>query len=445
MIELLRTFTPRAEIILEEVPAPQKLAAYSFAFTADISNGLSGDAEEEVASGRFVILHEPGGQDTWEGEFRCVTFMRADVDSEMQEDPLLPEVGWNWLLDSLQNTGAEFSAPSGTVTRVSSASFGKLSPRSDDSEIEIRASWSPQIESAEDIFSHVQAWCNLMTEYSARAYLIQIKRTNGGLHLIDPIPFGPHHPCFIQLNSLISNEEVILHASTQDLPCLRELGIEPQILFDTELGGRIAGLPRVGLGPLLETLMGVSLAKEHSAADWSKRPLPSEWLNYAALDVELLVELRDKVYQLLVDAGKWEWAQEDFASIISAPPPPARIDPWRRTSGMHKIKKRLHMAVVRELWQTRNTLAQELDISPGRLLTDAAISEIALASENTPLLNRKHLEKVLRPIGLRARWFENSELWITSIASALALTEDQCTEHGVRVIELIELRNSGVA
>ena len=265
-------------------------------------------------------------------------------------------------------------------------------------------------------------------KYSSRAYLIQIKRNNGGLHLIDPIPFGPHHPCFIKLNSLIANEEVILHASTQDLPCLRELGIEPQILFDTELGGRIAGLPRVGLGPLLETLMGVSLAKEHSAADWSKRPLPIEWLNYAALDVELLVELRDKVYALLVDAGKWEWAEEDFASIISAPAPAPRLDPWRRTSGMHKIKKRLHMAVVRELWQARNTLAQELDISPGRLLTDAAISEIALASENTPLLNRKHLEKVLLPIGLRARWFENSELWISAIATALALPEDQWPE-----------------
>ena len=265
-------------------------------------------------------------------------------------------------------------------------------------------------------------------KYSSRAYLIQIKRTNGGLHLIDPIPFGPHHPCFVKLNSLIKNEEVILHASTQDLPCLRELGIEPQILFDTELGGRIAGLPRVGLGPLLETLMGVSLAKEHSAADWSKRPLPIEWLNYAALDVELLVELRDKVYQLLLAAGKWEWAKEDFASILSAPAPAPRIDPWRRTSGMHKIKRRLHMAVVRELWQARNTLAQELDISPGRLLTDAAISEIALASENTPLLNRKHLEKVLRPIGLRARWFENSELWISAIATALALPEDQWPE-----------------
>jgi len=164
MIELLRTFTPRYEIILEEVPAPQKLATYSFAFTADISNGQTGDAEDEVASGRFVILHEPGGQDTWEGDFRCVSFMRADVESEMQEDPLLPEVGWNWLLDSLATTGAQFNAPSGTVTRVSSASFGKLSPRNDDSEIEIRASWSPVINSPSDIFAHVQAWCNLMTE-----------------------------------------------------------------------------------------------------------------------------------------------------------------------------------------------------------------------------------------------------------------------------------------
>ena len=164
LIELLRTFTPRDEIILEEVPAPQKLATHSFAFTADISNGALGEDEAEVASGRFVILHEPGGQDTWEGDFLCVTFMRADVDSDMQDDPLLPEVGWNWLLDSLEATGAQCNAPSGTVTRVSSASFGKLSPRNNDSEIEIRASWSPTITAPTDIFLHVQAWCNLMTE-----------------------------------------------------------------------------------------------------------------------------------------------------------------------------------------------------------------------------------------------------------------------------------------
>ena len=186
-------------------------------------------------------------------------------------------------------------------------------------------------------------------KYSSRAYLIQIKRENGGLHLIDPIPFGPDHQLFAELNQLLQGEEVILHASTQDLPCLRELGINPSLLFDTELGARIAGLPRVGLGPLLETLMGVSLAKEHSAVDWSQRPLPTEWLNYAALDVELLIDLRNKVHQLLEENGKLRWALEDFAAILAAPAPNPRIDPWRRTSGMHKVKKRIHMAVVREL------------------------------------------------------------------------------------------------
>jgi hypothetical protein len=164
MVEHLRTATPRSEIILEEVPAPQKLATYSFAFTADVSNGQLGDDEDEIASGRFVLLHEPGGQDTWEGEFRCVTFLRADVDEAMQEDPLLPEVGWTWLLDSLAGLNCNFSAPSGTVTRVSSASFGKLSPRNDQSEIEIRASWSPIIKESTEMINHVMAWCNVLGE-----------------------------------------------------------------------------------------------------------------------------------------------------------------------------------------------------------------------------------------------------------------------------------------
>lgn len=265
-------------------------------------------------------------------------------------------------------------------------------------------------------------------KYSARAYLIQIKRRGGGLHLIDPIPFGPGHRCFIALNELIAEEEVILHASTQDLPCLRELGIHPQILFDTELGGRIAGLPRVGLGPLLESLMGVSLAKEHSAADWSKRPLPEDWLNYAALDVELLIELRDKVHQLLVDTKKLKWAEQDFNSIVNAPAPAPRVDPWRRTSGMHKVKKRNHLAVIRALWQARNELAEEADISPSRLLSDAAICEIALASDKAPITNRKHLEKILKPLGLRARWLDNAASWISAISVAIAMPEDQWPE-----------------
>jgi ribonuclease D len=257
--------------------------------------------------------------------------------------------------------------------------------------------------------------------YSARAYLIQVKRSNGGLHLIDPIPFGPGHELFAQLNSLMNTDEVILHASTQDLPCLRELGINPLNLFDTELAGRIAGLPRVGLGPLLENLMGVTLAKEHSAADWSARPLPKDWLTYAALDVELLVELRDRMYELLDQSKKLGWALEEFAAILKAPPAPPRVDPWRRTSGMHKIKRRDQLAIIKELWIARDKIASEQDIAPGKLLNDTAIVELAIAAAIT----KKEFEKALRPLGLRARWLENLPLWLSSISAALSLPEDQ--------------------
>ena len=164
LVDHLRTFTPRTEVALIEVPAPQKLATFAFAFSADVSNGLLGDEEDEVANGRFVLLHEPGGQATWDGEFRCVTFVSADVDPIMQEDPLLPEVGWSWFLESLERNECIFNAPSGTVTRVSSASFGKLSPRNDDAEIEIRASWTPIITEPQELMKHIQSWCNLISE-----------------------------------------------------------------------------------------------------------------------------------------------------------------------------------------------------------------------------------------------------------------------------------------
>jgi ribonuclease D len=262
--------------------------------------------------------------------------------------------------------------------------------------------------------------------YSSRAYLIQIKRTDGGLHLIDPIPFGPGDIHFQKLNDLWSGEEVILHASTQDLPCLRELGLNPTKLFDTELAGRLVGLPRVGLGALVESLLDIGLAKEHSAQDWSIRPLPEDWLNYAALDVELLIELRNEIEKLLIEKKKLEWAHEEFAAILAAPPSAKRIDPWRRTSGMHKVKKRQQLAVMKSLWEARDDLAAHLDISPGRVLSDLAISTIALASDSAPLTSKRELEKVLRPIGLRARWFENTPRWLKAIESALALSEDDC-------------------
>ena len=164
LLDQLRTFTPRVEVSLIEVPAPQKLATFAFAFSADVSNGLLADEENEIANGRFVLLHEPGGQATWDGEFRCVTFVSADLDPVMQEDPLLPEVGWSWFLESLERNQCVFNAPSGTVTRVSSASFGKLSPRKDEAEVEIRASWTPIITEPLELIKHIESWCNLISE-----------------------------------------------------------------------------------------------------------------------------------------------------------------------------------------------------------------------------------------------------------------------------------------
>ena len=143
---------PRGEILLETVPAPQKLAPHALAMTADVL--------EDAATGRFVLLHDPAGQEGWSGQWRCVTFARSAIDLEMASDPLLPEIGWTWLLEALKKNNCEFSAPSGTVTRVASASFGALADREEDSEMEIRASWTPT--DGENLLSHVNAWLELL-------------------------------------------------------------------------------------------------------------------------------------------------------------------------------------------------------------------------------------------------------------------------------------------
>jgi ribonuclease D len=169
----------------------------------------------------------------------------------------------------------------------------------------------------------------------------------------------------------------VLHAAAQDLPCLAEIGYRPRLLFDTELAGRLLGFPRVGLAALVEELLGVRLAKGHGAEDWSTRPLPEEWLVYAALDVEVLVELRDALAERLAAEDKTEWARQEFAAVLAARPPAPRSDPWRRTSGIHRVRTRRGLAVVRELWLERDGIARKRDLSPGRVLPDAAIIEAA--------------------------------------------------------------------
>jgi ribonuclease D len=205
--------------------------------------------------------------------------------------------------------------------------------------------------------------------YSQRAYLIQIFRRGSGTFLFDPPAVGQ----FTELNDLLADQEWILHAASQDLTCLREVGIDPKKLFDTELGARLAGLPRVGLGTVVEDLLGIHLAKEFSAADWSTRPLPQAWLVYAALDVELLVDLREKLGQILIDAGKGEIARQEFDAVLARDFRIVREQPWRRLSGLHSVRGVRGLAVARELWEARDEYARETDIAPGRLVPDSAL------------------------------------------------------------------------
>jgi ribonuclease D len=211
--------------------------------------------------------------------------------------------------------------------------------------------------------------------YSARAYLVQLRREDAGSFLVDPIACGGD---LSVLGDALRGVEWVLHAASQDLACLAEVGMRPDSLFDTELAGRLVGYPRVGLGPLTEHLLGVRLQKGHGAADWSRRPLPEDWLVYAALDVELLVELREAVAADLDAQGKTEWARQEFEAVRLAGPPPPRAEPWRRTSGLHKVRRPQQLAAVRALWESRDALAESRDTAPGRLLPDAAIVDAAL-------------------------------------------------------------------
>ncbi|MFC5287811.1 HRDC domain-containing protein [Actinokineospora guangxiensis] len=213
--------------------------------------------------------------------------------------------------------------------------------------------------------------------YSQRAYLVQVRREGAGTFLIDPVALDDRIDPLIEA---LSTDEWVLHAASQDLPCLAELDLRPPRLFDTELAGRLAGFERVALGTLVERLLGYHLEKGHGAADWSRRPLPMDWLNYAALDVELLVPLRDALEKELRSQGKLDWALEEFEALRTAPPAPPRKEPWRRTSGIHGVRNARGLAAVRALWETRDGLARQRDIAPGRVLPDSAI--IAAAAAN---------------------------------------------------------------
>jgi ribonuclease D len=249
--------------------------------------------------------------------------------------------------------------------------------------------------------------------YSNRAYLLQIRRAGAGTVLIDPVNHGNDPVTTLApVAQVLAEDEWVLHAADQDLPCLAEIGIRPPKLYDTELAGRLAGYDRVNLAAMVQRLLGLQLMKGHGAADWSKRPLPDDWLNYAALDVEVLLELREAIADVLREQGKTAWAAEEFEFVRTFEATPTRRDRWRRTSGIHKVRNPRALAAVRELWQTRDHIARRRDIAPGRILPDSAIINAATVDPDT-------VEKLTElPIFGGNRQRRSAQVWLDALARA---------------------------
>ncbi|OBB05663.1 3'-5' exonuclease [Mycobacteriaceae bacterium 1482268.1] len=249
--------------------------------------------------------------------------------------------------------------------------------------------------------------------YSNRAYLVQIHRDGAGTVLIDPVNHGADpSQTLAPVAEVLATDEWVLHAADQDLPCLAEVGMRPTKLYDTELAGRLAGYDRVNLATMVERLLGLGLKKGHGAADWSKRPLPPEWLNYAALDVEVLVELETAVAKVLEQQGKTEWAAQEFEYLRTFEGTPTRRDRWRRTSGIHKVRDRRALAAVRELWTARDDIARRRDIAPGRILPDSAIISAATADPKTVE------ELIALPVFGGARQRRSARMWLEALKRA---------------------------
>lgn len=218
--------------------------------------------------------------------------------------------------------------------------------------------------------------------YGHEDWLVQFKREGAGIALVDPIAVAAEGGSWSDFNQAVGSDDWILHDALQDLPGFADLGMRPLNLFDTEMAARMLGLRRFGLAAVTEHFLGLTLAKEHSAADWSYRPLPRDWRNYAALDVELLIELRERMLGELKRQGKDGWAREEFAYILAKgmEPKEASPQPWRHISRINVLARdRQGLAVARALWTRRDEIARRYDIAPSLLLADASIIEAAVS------------------------------------------------------------------
>lgn len=248
--------------------------------------------------------------------------------------------------------------------------------------------------------------------YTSDAYLVQVRREGAGTALIDP----EFLPDLSSLSDAMADVTWVLHAASQDLPCLNRLGMRPKTIFDTELAARLLGDPKVSLGAVVERELGIRLAKEFSAVDWSQRPLPHDWLIYAALDVELLDEVMERQVARLKAAKKLSWAEEEFEYVRTLEPPAPKPHQWRRISRLSELKSGRQLAAARELWRERDRLGQETNTCPSRLLPDRMVISIVKA-------NPRNSRQIKKMSGLRHRRL--AENWHDALERARALPADE--------------------
>ena len=257
--------------------------------------------------------------------------------------------------------------------------------------------------------------------YGQRAYLLQVAIEGKAIYLVDPVAEYAKET-WVDFLSTLSNLPWIIHAASQDLPCLTELGLKPSRILDTELAARLLGLPRVALGTLCEHYLKIRLAKEHSAVDWSERPLPAGWLNYAALDVDVLFELWTEVAKDLEVQNKSGIAEAEFAFLLDPVIKEPKVDRWRSMSGLHEVKDQRALTVAMYLWTAREELAIEKDVAPGRLVPDSSL----VAVVKTLPKSRSELSSLKTFAGRASRTFIDT--WWKAV------------EEGSKTKKLVELR-----
>ncbi len=247
--------------------------------------------------------------------------------------------------------------------------------------------------------------------YGGGAYLVQLRKSDVGSFLIDPQAL----PDLSSMGEALKGTW-LLHAADQDLACMADLGLVPDSIFDTEIAAKLLGFTRFSLGAMTEQILGITLEKSHQNEDWSLRPFPVDWLRYAALDVELLPELQWEMSGRIEDAGRTEWAKQEFDYLLTHPLQP-REPYWRDLKGLGRVKTQEGLATARELWLARERLGKELDIAPGRILPTRGIVDAALELPRT----KGRLTSIESFRRTRAR--KHTDLWWSAVAKARSLPD----------------------